>query len=707
MSSMKATATATCPSQGELKAFVTGQMDEVSAARVSLHLDECHSCQTIADSLTPDSDSLVQALRYHAQDGTPADERDSQGDSHQLKALMQAAANQQTLPPSAPSTRRMKTASDTVNLEIFVDGVRRSGLVPDDDIDSWLDELQPPDARAFAKALVENDRLTRFQAQAILQGRHQHLVLGNYEVLEPLGEGGMGRVFKARHRQMGRVVCLKVLHAADRKSPQVVERFRREAKTVAALSHPNIVVAHDANDVDGLPYLAMEFIEGQDLSRHVDAHGPFSPPDAVAITLQAARALEYAHSQGVIHRDVKPSNMLLAKDARDSSGETPLVKLLDLGLARFDTLLSESPDALTHTSMTSTGVVMGTVDYMSPEQALNSRKAEQRSDIYSLGCTLYFLLTGRPLYNGETVMEKLVAHREKPVPSLIDSAAEVPTSLDAIFQQMVAKKPGDRYQTMASVADDFERYLEGRPPRALQAELNRGQRVIADQPSLPNSRSARSRQAIAMGVGILAMLLVMVAGGWMVASTNWSDVFAPLVAMDNETPPVARNEIVTATSSDAHPGTFAAGGNGRALVVVPHAWFYEDHYQNVTTALTSRNIAYEVASSSSGTANPKHGHIPPVVVDQTLDKVDAESFDAIFFLGGNVYEFTHKNPVLGQRVKEILTASVDENRTIVGIGNGWDAVKDTGLCNDCDFTTMGALQVGTPRDGRAGTHAAM
>ena len=455
-----------------------------------------------------------------------------------LKQIMQVAAGRETSVATRDRTRQAAT-SDPVDLNAFVAGAECSGLFDKSELDDWLEQLQPCDARAFAKALVKRQRLTRFQAQALLQGRHQHLVLGNYEVLAPLGEGGMGRVFKARHRQLHRVVCLKVLHAADRKSPQLVQRFRREAATVAALSHPNIVVAHDADDCDGVPYLAMEFIAGQDLARHVERSGPLSPTTAVQIVLQAAAALDYAHTQGVVHRDVKPSNILLAGDTQDSSGEMPLVKVLDLGLARFDSLLSDSPDALVQTSMTSTGVVMGTVDYMSPEQALNSRQADRRSDIYSLGCTLYFLLTGRVLYEGETVMEKLVAHREQPIPSLRDAGCDAPASLEAVFQMMVAKDPDERYQSMTEVAAELQRFVEGATPQAVSRAASA---VIVEHPSLPTFGAARRRQTISLSMGGMALLLVMVAGGWLVANTDWRKALQPVIPAAEEAPGVPRND---------------------------------------------------------------------------------------------------------------------------------------------------------------------
>lgn len=267
------------------------------------------------------------------------------------------------------------------------------------------------------------------EAKAELKGS----VLGEYTVLEQIGAGGMGQVFKAVHRRMERTVAIKVLPKESLSSPDAVQRFQREVRAAAKLSHPNIVHAYDAGEQGGTPFLVMEYVPGTDLLRHVQKHGPLPVNRAIDYILQAAHGLEYAHGKGVIHRDIKPSNLLLSNDAT--------VKILDMGLARLHN--GKEGDYSTQT-----GAVMGTIDFMAPEQADDSKLADRRSDIYSLGCTLYFLLTGKPIYGGSSI-QKVMAHREKPIPSL----PEVPEALQAVFRRMVAKKPEDRYQSMKEVVD--------------------------------------------------------------------------------------------------------------------------------------------------------------------------------------------------------------------------------------------------------------
>jgi eukaryotic-like serine/threonine-protein kinase len=331
----------------------------------------------------------------------------------------------------------------------FVQNLLRVGLVSGDELHADLEGLPSSDPAAdvalLTDRLVARGKLTRSQAKVVLAGKPESLVLGNYLILEKLGAGGMGTVYKAVHRRMKRTVAIKVLPRSATRSADEFERFQREVEAVARLNHPNIVTAFDADEGHLGQFLVMEYVEGSDLDAIVRKHGPLPIGDAVDATIQAARALAYAHSHGVVHRDIKPANLL-----RDVGGT---IKVADLGLARFTSGLGSSGS---NENLTQAGTVFGTVDYMSPEQALDSKTADNRSDIYSLGCALYFLLTGKPLYESETLMGKLIAHRERPIPALAQARPAVPVALDRIFQRMVAKQPAERYQSMTEVIRDLE-----------------------------------------------------------------------------------------------------------------------------------------------------------------------------------------------------------------------------------------------------------
>lgn len=295
------------------------------------------------------------------------------------------------------------------------------------------------DARGLAGELVRRGWLTPYQVNQLFQGRGNQLVLGSFVLLERLGEGGMGQVFKARHRKLGRIVALKLIRKERLVHPDAVRRFRREIEAASKLSHPNIVLALDADEVNNTHFFAMEYVEGVDLAKHVKQKGPQPVETACDFMRQAALGLQHAHERGMIHRDIKPHNLLLVT-------QTGAVKVLDMGLAR---LRSEAREEMSSTSLTEEGAVMGTPDYISPEQAMDAHSADILADLYSLGCTFYFLLTGRVPFPGGSIMEKLFRHQTEPPRPLLEFRPDVPPPLAAVVHRLMAKRPDERFQTPA------------------------------------------------------------------------------------------------------------------------------------------------------------------------------------------------------------------------------------------------------------------
>jgi len=338
---------------------------------------------------------------------------------------------------------------ESLSLDQFTTNITTSGVMTGDE----LSRFDASDAQDLAAHLLRSKQLTKHQAKLIAEGDTDGLVLGNYVILNKIGAGGMGQVFKARHRRMDRIVALKVLPKEAVDSPTAVERFHQEVKAAAKLEHSNIVTAFDADESNGTHFLVMQFVDGQDLASLVRSRGPMSIAKAVDYVVQAAKGLEYAHKKGVVHRDIKPANLLL-----DQEGT---VKILDMGLAKLEMANGGNGSAVTQAQLTQDGTVMGTVDFMSPEQAMDTRTADARSDIYSLGCTLFYLLTGKPVFEGPTLLAKMMAHKESDIPVLDEERDGTPTELSAVHEKMMAKEPGDRYQTATELLETLENVADG------------------------------------------------------------------------------------------------------------------------------------------------------------------------------------------------------------------------------------------------------
>lgn len=359
----------------------------------------------------------------------------------------------------------------------LAESIASSGLLSAEELNTAVAAAND-DAQALARELLSRKLLTRFQIVTLSQGKGSTLRIGNYDILDRLGAGGMGTVFKARHRRMKRIVALKVLSAAFSENELYVKRFQREVETIASLGHPNIVMAYDADEAEVGHFLVMEFVDGRDLAARLDSEGVFTVHGAVDCMLQSARGLAYAHEQGIIHRDIKPHNLLL-----DSHG---IVKITDLGLAR----LSRDAEAQAMTQVTSAGGVIGTVDYMSPEQAIDSTTLDHCTDIYSLGCTLYYLLTGQAPYRGPTVMAILLKHREAQIPSAALCRADIPPAVDQLISRMLAKRPEDRIQPMSAVVAALEAIAAQLGPEAKRNESQGGTVELSALGDLAGSASS-------------------------------------------------------------------------------------------------------------------------------------------------------------------------------------------------------------------------
>ena len=379
------------------------------------------------------------------------------------------------------------TAAELVEL------IRKSGLIEPARLSAhlaahpWAD--RPP--AAVCARLVAAGLLTAFHTEQLLRGKYRGFFLGRYKFLDRIGLGGMGQVFLAEHTAMRRRVAVKVMPPDRTGNPYSRERFMREARAAGALDHPNLVRAFDVDQDGETVFLVMEYVDGVSLHDLVTKHGPLAPGRAAHYLAQAAAGLAYLADRGLIHRDIKPANLLV-----DRSG---VVKLLDLGLVR-----SESDvDELTRME----GVkILGTADYLAPEQAIDCSRVDVRADIYSLGATGYFLLTGRPPFDGTRVAQKLIAHQTRPVTPAHTVRPGIPPALSAVVQRMLAKDPAERFQSPAEVVAALRPWCEVSAPPTDEELAGAGTRAgtVDLNPGGPSAARSGSSSGLRAGAPTVA-----------------------------------------------------------------------------------------------------------------------------------------------------------------------------------------------------------
>lgn len=334
----------------------------------------------------------------------------------------------------------------------LVELVRKSQLSDDAAIDAVLKTIReehagqlPEDAVELAKSLEAHKIITRWHSEKLLQGKYKGFFLGKYKLLGHIGSGGMSSVYLAEHTKMRDLRAIKVLPQSKLGKSSYLARFQQEAKAIASLNHPNIVRAYDIDNQGDTHYIVMEYVDGDDLQAIVKKKGPLPFDKAAYYISQAALGLQHAHDAGLIHRDVKPANVLVRKDGK--------VKILDLGLALF------ADDAQSSLTIDYNDKVLGTADYLAPEQALNSHAVDQRADLYGLGCTLYFLLTGHPPFPDGSIAQRIAKHQKEMPKEIRKIRPDCPGELEGICWKLLQKDPKFRYASAQQTADALDAWL--------------------------------------------------------------------------------------------------------------------------------------------------------------------------------------------------------------------------------------------------------
>jgi putative intracellular protease/amidase len=437
----------------------------------------------------------------------------------------------------------------------------------------------------------------------------------------------MGVVYQAEHRRMERLVALKVINHQLTQNATAIGRFHLEVKAAAQLVHPNIVTAYDADQAGDLHFLVMEYVDGISLARLVEKRDPLSVTQACHYIRQAALGLQHAHEMGMVHRDIKPQNLMVTRKEQ--------VKILDFGLARLPRQVDKEPieaHAPTLPGLTVAGCVLGTPDYLAPEQARNSHQADIRADIYSLGCTLYHLLAGHPPYPDGSALEKVCSHADRSPTPLTARRRDVPANLLSVLERMMAKDPAERFATPAEVAQALAPFAKAAPE------------PVAEAPARPTVPSGLRRFALAALAGLVGLVAVL--GGWLTLSALRG------------------------------PG---AQVPARVLVVVTHEQFWEPDYKPLRETLDRQNARVSVASIS-GTSAAIGNQGMQIKTDLTVRDARADDYDAVVFVGsGKIGEFTNvgspANAADARRlINEMLQAR--EKKYVGGLCSGMAVLAD-------------------------------
>ncbi len=494
-----------------------------------------------------------------------------------------------------------------------------------------------------------------------------------YQIIRPLGQGGMGVVFEARHRLMDRVVALKVIRRRFTCEPRAIERFRQEVRAAAQLSHPNIVAAFDAEQAGSVHFLAMELVRGVTLARLVQEQGPLPVAEAAGFARQVAMGLDHAHQRGMIHRDVKPQNLMLT-----SSG---VVKILDFGLARFAYEYGLQGTSETASGITAANVFLGTPDYAAPEQIFDAHAADIRADVYSLGCTLRFLLTAGVLYPDADASRQLYLRMIQDPPPISRFRNDVPAELERVVEKMLAKDPQDRFQTPQEVVRALEPFCRPEPGRPGHP--------MASQTPQPGQHAARRWRTFLL-LGVLPFLIAGVAG--LVASGRLGALIHGQVApsvdqpsrVAEEIPPLLVEDVCPPDNDEIsqpadEPVLLPRGGEvpRRVLFVLPPRNLWYDDYGPVRAVLEAGNVEVVTTSTVDVVNADPAGGGRPVRVDLPLTRVNAKDYGAIVFPGGEVTAYMQDRPH-GDRVKRLINAMTASDRFVAAICGGQMVLADAG-----------------------------